>query len=253
MDKASYTSASAGLMHLRKLEIVNNNLANVNTPGFKQQFIVRRERAFEETLASTIDDLDPYAKADYQRSPDAVDVRTETDYSVGSIKETGNPLHVAISKPKDFFVVNTPEGPLYTRAGDFTLTGEGTLVTPDGFSVQGDGGEITIQGGTPSISANGSILVDGEQVGRLQVVRFEDSAGLERVNASRFRVKAGGQGPTTLDAPELLPGSLEMSNVSAIESMIDLIAANRGFDMYTKAAKTINEMGTNLISRIGRQ
>src|SRR5690606_32875851 len=114
-------------------------------------------------------------RGDHERTPGTVNVRAMTDFSVGPIRETGNAFDVALRNPNEFFVVNGPSGPLYTRAGNFTLNAEGSLVTPDGLPVQGDGGAITITGPNVKISESGAISVNGTQVGRMQVVRFDDT------------------------------------------------------------------------------
>lgn len=251
MDRGTYTSASLGLAELRKLEIVNNNLANVNTPGFKRQVLVGDAQSFDQTLASLSAGQDPYARGDHERTPGVVNLRSQVDFSQGPIKFTGGQFDVALTDPKEFFVVNTPSGPQYTRAGNFTLNQEGSLVTQDGFEVQGDGGALSITGLNARINENGGISVGGNQIGRLQIARFENPAGLEPVGSTRFKLKAGETAPAAVESA-VLPGSLEMSNVSSISSMIDLISANRGFETYTKTAQTIDQMNQTAISQIGR-
>lgn len=252
MDRGTYIAASAGLLQLQKLAVINNNLANVNTPGFKRQFIVSTTRSFDQTLASKLNPTDPYSKGDHDRTPEVLSPKTHTDFGLGSIKFTGNPLDVALRHPTDFFLINTPEGVQYSRAGNFTLNSEGELVTPDGLPVQGDGGAINAVGGAVSISNSGDVLVDGVSVARLQVARFADTQGLEQVGGTRFRLREVAQAPETIPA-DLEAQSLEMSNVSAISSMIDLIAANRGFEAYTRSARTMDEMNNLAATRLGQR
>ena len=252
MERGSYIAASGGLLQFRKIEVVNNNLANVNTPGFKKQILVGDKQTFEETLASAVAPQDPYAKGDHDRTPGTVNIRSVTDFSPGPIKNTGNALDVALRNPNDFFVINTPQGPQYTRAGNFTLSTEGELMTVDGYTVQGDGGAIAADGPGISIAADGRVSANNQEVGQLQVVRFTDTSGLERLGSSRFGLRAGSAGPEQVE-PELLPKSLEMSNVSSISSVMDLITANRAFDMYSKAANSIDQMNQAAISQVGRR
>lgn len=133
MDIGTYASASAGILEQLRLEITNNNLANANTPGFKRQVLVSRQTEFGDTLASELNDLDPFAKGDQQRYAGAIPVKTYTDFSVGSIKTTNNPLDLALRGPNQFFVVATPTGDLYTRAGNLTLNSAAQISTPDGL------------------------------------------------------------------------------------------------------------------------
>jgi len=253
MDRGTYAAASAGFVQLTQLDIVNNNLANVNTPGFKRQFLIQETQGFDETLASKMDLRDPYAEADHARTPGVSQLRTVTDFSLGSIKNTGNPLDVALRDPNEFFVIDTPEGPQYTKAGNFTLNVEGQLVTHEGLVVMGDGGPLAVNGPGVSISPSGVVRTQDEEVGQLAVVRFEDPTVLERVGGSRFALLEGNPPPTPVDQANLLPQSLEMSNVSAIESIIELISATRGFEMYTKSAQSIDEMNQTAISQIGKR
>ncbi len=253
MERGSYVAASGGLIQLRRLDVVNNNLANVNTPGFKSQFLVNRTRSFDETLASKMGVKDPFAKKDDERSPAAVHINTATDFSAGPIKETGSPFDVALRNPKEFFSIQTPDGERYTRAGNFTLSVDGELVTQDGFPVVGDGGPIAVNGPNARISAAGIMTVGREQVGKLKIVRFEDPSNLQRVDGTRFNLAPGVAAPEQVDVVSVVPGALEMSNVSAISSIVELISANKGFDMYTKSVHAIDEMNTAAISRIGRR
>lgn len=251
MDRGTYSAASGGLVQLRRLDIINNNLANVNTPGFKRQLLVTEQQTFDETLAKSVARNDPFARGDHDRTPGSTNILEVTDFSVGPIKNTGNPLDVALRTPNHFFVVNGPQGAVYTRAGNFTLNSEGTLVTQDGFQVQGDGGQITVSGGAPLISPDGSVRVNGQTVGKIQVVNIPDPSQLERVEGTRFRFAQGGA-PETVPA-DLVPEAIEMANVSAITSVLELISTHRAFDLYTKSANTIDQMNQVSINQVGRR
>jgi flagellar basal-body rod protein FlgF len=251
MDIGTYAAASLGVVQMRKLEIQNNNLANVNTVGFKRQVLVTSPEDFKDTFAKEMGAKDPYAQGDQSRVSTVNEVSTHIDFSMGAIKRTGNPLDVALRNPKDFFVVNTPQGRMFTRAGNFTLDGSGSLITQDGKQVQGDGGAIVAQGAGTNIAADGTVRSGGNIVGRLQVVRFEDTKGLEAAEGTRFRVKSGPQ-PATVEG-FMEPSSLEMSNVSAVTGMIDLITTNRAFDAYTKAAQTLDNLNQTAINQVGKR
>jgi flagellar basal-body rod protein FlgF len=253
VDRATYVAASGGLRQLRRLDVTSNNIANVNTVGFKQQMVVSSEQRFEETFASELDKSNPYARADHDRTPGTTDIQTVTDYSPGSFITTGRDLDAALPNPKDFFVIQTPQGQQYTRAGNFSLSEDGTLVTPDGYQVQGDGGPITITGGRGMIAPGGSVLSDDQIVGRLQVVRIEEPLYLERMAASRFRPVSPLAQAAPVDEPEVLSQAVETSNVSAVQGMIDLVATNRAFEAYTKAAKTIDEINNAAVTQVGRR
>jgi flagellar basal-body rod protein FlgF len=252
MDIGWYAAASAGVYQMQKLEVQNNNLANINTVGFKRQILTADQEQFDQTLAAAVVPDDPYAAGDQSQVPNVTGIKARTDFSPGPIKNTGNPLDVALKSAKDFFVVNTPEGPAYTRAGNFTTNGTGELVTQDGFQVQGDGGAIQIGGPGASISIDGSVRVQGQTIARLQVVRFEDPSGLEHIAGTRFKVANSASQPVQVE-PMVEPMALEMSNVSAITGMVDLITTSRAFEAYTKAATAIDSLNTLAITQVGRR
>jgi|LauGreDrversion4_2_1035121.scaffolds.fasta_scaffold540462_1 flagellar basal-body rod protein FlgG len=251
MDIGTYAAASLGIVQLRKLEIQNNNLANVNTVGFKRQILVTSPEDFKDTFAKEMAGKDPFATGDQKRVATVNEIATHTDFSMGAIKSTGNPLDVALRNANDFFVVNTPQGRMFTRAGNFTLDANGALVTQDGMQVQGDGGAIIAQGAGANIGADGTVRAGGNIVGRLQIVRFAETKGLQPVEGTRFKVASGPQ-PTPVEG-FVEPRALEMSNVSAVTGMIDLITTNRAFDAYTKAAQTIDSLNQAAISQVGKR
>jgi flagellar basal body rod protein FlgG len=257
MDIGTYVATSSGVLQMRKLEVQNNNLANINTVGFKGQYIVTEAQSFDNTLASTVEDKDPFAESDQSRFKNVRGTRTQIDFSQGAIQRTGNPLDAALRNPKDFFVVNTPQGEMYTRAGNFTLSANGELVTADGYQVMGDGGPIVAQAPGVEILPNGAVRAGPNAaggvpniIGRLRVVRIENTSGLQAVEGVRFK-GAGVQAVNT--EPFVEPQSVEMSNVSAITGMVDLITTNRAFDAYTKAVQSFDTINQTAINQVGRR
>lgn len=251
MDRGIYAAASSGLAQLQKLEAINNNLANINTPGFKKQFITTDTQSFDQTLASMEPGIDEYARGDHERAPGVLNIQSNTDFSVGPVSFTGNPMDVALRQSKDFFQINGPNGVQYTRAGSFTLNEAGEIVTPDGFQVQGDGGPITVSGGRVEITQDGSVMVGGALVARLGVARFDNTDQLERVGDNRFVLQRGGPAPTDVPA-DLIPRSLEMSNVTAVSSIVELISAQRAFQAYARTTESIDALNQAAINQIGR-
>lgn len=252
MDRGTYIAASAGLAQFRKLEIVNNNLANIDTVGFKREVLEGKAQSFDDTLASAISKQDPYAQGDQARTPAIINVESSTDFSQGPVQNTGNGLDAALRNANDFFVINTPDGVQYTRAGNFTINSEGTLVTQDGFEVQSDGGTIQVTGTDVKIQSDGSVVAGGAVQGNLAVVRFDDTKGLRRAGGNRFVVAGNGAQPEQV-AAQVVPQALEMSNVGAVTSVVDLISAQRAFQMYTKAADSIDTINQVSINQIGRR
>ncbi len=245
MERGMYASASGGLLESRRLEIVANNLANVNTVGFKASRLVARQQEFSDTLASTIDSL-KRAETDQGNTPGVVDIEVSTDFTPGPIQSTGAPLDAALVDKDKFFVVQVNGEERYTRAGNFTQNVEGVITTMDGYPVMGDGGPITAQGGSPQISSNGSVMVKNQIAGRLRVVTVSDLNALEREGGTRFKLKAGTDAPQIVPA-SVVPQSVEMPNINVVQSMVEMISTQRAFEGYTKTTQTLQELNeTNL-------
>ena len=249
MDRGIYNATAAGLVADRQMSIVSNNLANLNTAGFKGQRLVMRQQEFADTLVSTINNRSPRAESDQLQTPGIVDMSAATNFNLGSISSTGDPLNVALGDEKTFFSVQTPEGEAYTRAGNFTLNAQRQLVTQDGMPVISDGGPIELTAGSPKITSTGAVTVDGKTIAKLKVVTFDDLTKLERTEGVRF--KAQGVAPQTVDNPNIIPESLEMPNVNVVSSMVDLIGASKAFEAYTKTVRTIDELNERAL-RSGR-
>lgn len=252
MDRGTYIAASGGQAQFKKVDVVSNNLANASTIGFKREMISAEAQEFNQTLASAIANDNPFAKADSDRAQGVTQVRSYTDFTAGPVQSTGNPLDVALENPKDFFAINTPQGIQYTRAGNFTLNAEGSLVTQDGYEVQGDGGPIQITGPGPKIQSDGSISVNGVTQGAVAVYRFENTDGLQRAGGNRFSIQTGSAAPEQVTG-NLTTGAIEASNQSVVSSVTDLMTAQRAFQMYTKVADSIDSINQVAINQIGRR
>ena len=246
MDRGLYSATAAGLVADRQVQVVSNNLANVNTVGFKGQRLTTKQQEFSDTLASTIAGVPARAQSDQEQTPGIVDTTTVTDFTPGSINFTGNALNVALRDANTFFVVQTPQGEAYTRAGNFSLNAERQLVTADGLPLTGDGGVIALPPGKISLNSTGTVTVDGSNIARLRIVSFEDPKSLERTEGVRFKAAAGAQ-PRIAENAEVVPESLEMPNVDTVTSMVDLITASKAFEAYTKSVRTIDEMNDRII------
>ena len=219
----------------QRLNQVTNNLANIDTPGYK-----REDLTFWEMIFATNDDRGRVGKA----------VKLLTNYEEGAASATGNTLDFAING-NGFFKVQTPEGVRYTRAGSFGLNSEGQLITPSGHLVLGEGGPITIQGDDVSLSTDGGLLVDGRDAGRLDIVTFSDLAGLEKEGLNLFRLTEGNQ---ELEAEKFTvkQGFVEKSNVNTVMEMTRMIDLHRAYETQQKLIHTIDEMDDEAIRKVGK-
>jgi flagellar basal-body rod protein FlgG len=172
-----------------------------------------------------------------------------TDFSSGTLRVTGNPFDLALMGD-GFFAVQTPLGVRYTRQGAFSLSVNNTIVTSSGEPVLGESGPIRVDGKKVDITASGAVLVDGEEVDRLKIVRAEDPRRLVREGSSFFRAEDANL-QSTEDA-RVVQGSLEEANVNPIEAMTSLIDIQRQFEAYERAIRTMDSVTEKVVNEAGR-
>ncbi len=253
MMRALNTAGTGMVAQQTNLDVIANNLANVNTNGFKSQ---RAE--FQDLMYQTIRASGAQTGAS-SNLPAAAQVglgsrfsASSTSYSLGSISATGNPLDVAI-QGDGFFEVTLPDGTTgYTRDGGFKADSLGQVVTSDGYLINPP---ISIPTGSKAItiSANGTITAilpgqdDPTVVGNLTVSVFPNPAGLTRIGQNLFRA-GGGSGAATPSTPgeqgagSLQQGFIEGSNVQVVEEMVRMITAQRAYEINSKAIQTADDM-----------
>ena len=233
MANGIYAALSGAVAEARALEVAANNLANVSTTGFKKEKL-----SFREVLAGQ-----DTTQRQVRIEP------TGTDFTQGATTRTGAPLDAAILGP-GFFVVRTPAGERYTRAGSFTLDAKGTLVTASGDPVLGAGGPINVSPGeSVAIDPTGAVMKGDEEVGRLKVVDFADPQALQRLGDSQW--SANGQTPTAVTT-RLEPGALEQSNVNAVEGMTELIMISRAYEGFARTLENYNQVDQRTTTELGR-
>ncbi len=230
----------------RRLNVSANNLANVDTPGFK-----RDRLTFREVLMRKF----PRGWRTFK------EVTVKTDFQQGPIKFTGNPFDVAIAG-EGFFKVQTPEGVAYTRAGNFRLDSSRRLVTAQGYPVLANGapvivdpglakgGVITLENQRFLVHDDGTISIDGTEIGRLDIVTFEDLSALEKRGETLFVADEAREIP--VDTPDLRQGHLEDSNANPLEEMVALIEIQREFEAIQKSLQGTDETMSRMIETYGR-
>jgi len=243
MNSGMYSALSGNIAAMQRMDIISNNLANVNTPGFKKD-----KMTFEGMLASntTPPAVSPSKTADPILQKDNVYV----DYSAGPVSQTGNTLDVAIDGD-GFFTVATPGGTAYTRQGNFRLTADGTLVTTDGYPVMGQGGEIHITGGKVEISAQGEITVDGAAAGIISLVDFPKPYNLTKTSSALF-VPSNPQATPQAAKAEVRQGHLEGANVDPVSEMVQMIETNRYFDACQRVILSYDGMASKAANDLGK-
>lgn len=211
----------------RRQEVAANNLANVDTPGFKG------ERVFSRLLADG-----------------TTEASTTTDFTEGTIKETGRPLDVAVSGG-EFLTVETPLGQRLTRGGTLSLDASGRIVDEAGHVVEGEHGPITVPPGKVQIDEDGTVRVDGSEVGRLRVVQPGAATTLQHEGGGLYRA----QGAVERVAPgdrKIEQGRLEESNVSAIHGLVDMIDIQRSFAAVQSSMRVLDGVLGTIANEIGK-
>lgn len=230
MYKGIYIALSGATLKHTQLDIISQNLANVNTLGFK-----RSDVSFKDYLLQNMEAPGARVMADLSEM--------ETDFSEGEMVKTGNPLDVAL-EGRGFISL---EGGLYTRRGDLRIDGEGYLATSTGARVLGESGPIIVPKGKVEIGPSGEVSVDGVRVGRIKVMDFEDPGGLRKGDEYFFSDQEGVESPAAVKQ-----GYLEASNVDAIREMTKMISTLREFEAYQKVITAFDEATSKVTNDMGR-
>ncbi len=220
---------------LERNDVVANNLANLNTMGFKKDLLF----------------------FDLVHGDSKKDARSHvaTDFAQGPLKETDNPLDFAVSG-KGFFTVETPDGPALTRDGHFKLDGDGILRTQQGFPVLGESGQIVLVGDDLNpkditVTENGEIYLGNEYVDRLLIQDVEDHGDLKKVGANLFALKDTAD-PKELEKAEVHQGFLEQANVNPAEEMIQLIEIERKFQSMQRMVRAWDDTFRRAANDVGK-
>lgn len=221
----------------RRLDQTANNLANVDTAGYKRQAVTFWEMLYDVTH-------------DRQRVGKGLNLLT--DHQQGNTQQTDNPLDLAITG-EGFFRIQTDQGVRYTRAGNFELDPMGQLRMPSGGLVLGEGGPIVLDENATNLTIDpqGRILQDGVLVDQLEIVTVNDLTTLSREGHNLFRLEAGGAEVPAVDF-RVRQGFVEKSNVNSIEEMTTMIDLHRNYEAQQKMIQAIDDMDDLAVSRVGR-
>lgn len=238
MENASLVGLSRQIALQRELDIVANNIANVNTTGFKADNVVFHEH------------LMPGARANQFRGNDrqvsfVQDRATWLDLSQGPVQQTGNPLDISISG-NAFLTVQTPRGERFTRNGALQINNAGQLVTSEGLAVIGENGPIVFQANDRdvAISADGTISVrEGQNLtdslrGKLRLATFEQPQRLQKDGTSTYMPTAGLQPQQAGPEIRVVQGTIEKSNVRSVVEMTRMVEVTR---TYTQVASMLQQ------------
>ena len=249
MSGGIYMSAAGAMAYEKRMQVISNNLANINTSGFKKD---KGHFLIIESPDSIKEDLEKKSiSTGKQQPPLWLQFETITDFSAGPMKHTGNPFDLAL-EGDGFFCIKTEQGTQYTRNGNFSLDQDGMLVTMDGLPVLGEGGPINIEGDTFTVGVKGNISVDGNLVDTIKIVGFEKPDALEKTENSLFAIADKNEVESKAENTGVSQGFIELSNVNAIRMMTEMIEVLRGYESYQKAIKTADEANAKAINDVGR-
>jgi flagellar basal-body rod protein FlgF len=238
------TAISGMQAQLDALEMLANNLANLNTTGFKE------EKAFFALFNQSLDASQ--GSGDLNAAVNqSVLARGALNMADGSLSFTNRELDIAIAG-NGFLVVETPRGVRYTRNGNLQLNAQSVLATSDGFPVLGATGHaITLGPGKIRITEDGTVSLDDAQVDRLKLVTFDNLSSLEKEGSSLF-VSRASQGSEKDSKAVIKSGYLEQSNVDPISSVVRMVEIQRNFEALQKSVTLVmNDINAKVIDKLG--
>jgi flagellar basal-body rod protein FlgF/flagellar basal-body rod protein FlgG len=243
MENALLIGLSRQAVLRRSLDVIANNIANVNTTGFKADNSV-----FEETTMPLA--RDNGGNGINRRVSFVNDRATWHDMRQGGIELTGAPLDVAIDG-NGFLAVQTPAGERYTRNGSLQLNAAGELVTATGFRVLGESGPIVMQREDKdiTIARDGSISAGANARGKLRIVEFAQAARLEKDGANTF-VAPAGVTPTVSTTPRVIQGAVEKSNVQSVVEMTRMIDVTRTYTTISQMLQNQSDLRRSAIEKL---
>lgn len=238
MYKGIYITMTGMAMRANELDTISNNLANINTTGYKRQ-------SFASRLYSLLSGRPADSKAIYQNARYQTYFGTQySDLSQGVLRQTGNPLDLAIQS-EGFFAVMKGNKVFYTRDGSFTRDSEGYLITKTGLKVLDENNNpLMIEGEKVEVGRDGNIYVDGNLVGKLKVVKLNN---VRHIGQSLYDGSESGQADG-----QIFQGFIESSNVNPVSEMAYMIQAIRNFEFAQRATMNFDQLAQRAVSEIAR-
>lgn len=260
MIRGWYIGASGMNAQQNRLDAISNNLANVDTAGYKRD--ITSSKSFSELLLrrTQADGVYVTEAGSFDASPIigklGLGVETNenyTDFEQGSFRATSSSSDLALTG-EGFFAVSTPNGERYTRNGNFILGKEGILVTKDGYPLMGENGVIALEDDKFTVNEDGKIYTkDGDFVDRVKVVRFDNERYLQKMGNSLWSSNdISGQSYIAEgnERPSLMQGYMETSNVNVVNEMVKMIEVNRAYEANQKTIQSQDSMMSTLWNKV---
>lgn len=246
MVRGIYAAGTGMLLQRRKMETITSNLTNVETSGYKKNYLV--SHSFDDVLLERIND--PSVTMNYYAGPYNFGTQVDQvylDFTQGSFEPTGLSTDLAIAGD-GFFVMETEGGERYTRASAFYLNAEGCLTDGEGHYLLGENGRLRVMSDDFSVNTNGDIFINGEYYDTIRVVQFEDNSVLRSQGSNLFSAEAE---PVQATDFEVKQGFLEGSNVQAAREMVDMITVYRAYETNQRMLTMYDEIVGKAVNEIG--
>lgn len=243
MDNAVFVGLSRQMVLRREMDIIANNIANLDTTGFKVESLMQKTDPGEPAVTMGGPRPVKFVAADM----------VARNFGQGSLNKTGGSLDMAI-EGEGFFQIQTPNGPRFTRDGRFTTDPTGRLVTQAGLPVLDDGGgEIVIdmEKGQVAIGADGSMSQGDERVGKVGMYAFANQSALEKAGDNTFRNSSNLQ-PQPAEDAKLRQGHLETSNVKPVLEITRMMQVSRAYESTAKMIDAESDLSRRAVERLGR-
>lgn len=262
MQDAMFSGLFGALTTEHRMNYIANNLANVNTHGFKRQTL-----AFKDTMAYYAHDeireplmhlrSDPLFPEPKNVARPRIAV-SKIDFGQGTMEFTGNALDLCIGGENAFFRVETPNGPYLSRSGHFVLSSDGTVMNPDGYPLLGEGGNIVVPAGTRNIviTGDGQVSADGMLINRIELVSVDNPQNLEKLGNNLYRPRENvdvTEGSAYANGARVEQGFIEKANVEVVSEMVNMIEVNRMFEMYQKVMQTSDTIDRAANEKLARR
>lgn len=237
------------IVERQKMDVLTNNIVNADTTGYKSDTLTTS--AFNDQILKRVNDPNvsivgtAVGKYSFGSHVDEM----STDFTQGTLEDTGRSTDLALNGD-GFFVVETPQGERYTRSGNFNVDSQGYLVNADGYYVLGQNGRIRTGGTDFSVAADGTVSGANATPDRIRMVTLDDKTALRKQGNNLYYIY-GNATPTDAANCEVRQGAQEVSNVSAADSMVDMLTIYRKYEACQKAVRT-NDETLDMAAKLGR-
>lgn len=255
MIRGLYTSGLGMTTQMKRLDVISNNLANVNTAGYKKNDAI--VSSFPEMLMTKINDTNNNVKIPTPIGRVTLGTQVDeiyTNFTQGAFVRTDEKFNLAI-QGDGFFVINTPNGDeRYTRDGSFVIDTNGQLKTQEGNSVMGQNGVLTLgenfltQISEVFIDEGGTVNINGEYIDTIRMVNFEDNNALQKIGDNLYQ----GNGNQVAFEGKLVQGYVEGSNVNPVTAMVDMITVSRTYEANQKMIQVHDTLMGKAVNEVGK-